>query len=503
MSFSKTASFTPGTLPIPCPLSVANGFLLPRTPPGDTFYNGIAVLGPDSVWGPTKSSTNSILSAMGVPDMANAASLMGFSDVNGNWGDSYSQYGLTADQMAQDWYGYPSVSDMADSWFGDGSSNGVQNLLNSEFSWMGFYPPGDTNALSAADGGDFVSYALDNGFAPYIASAPPSTDEQKAAIEAATSYGILSSSDLSNLVQSGIIQTGDPYFVNSMLTAMQQSGNSGEANTLYADVILDRYNNNTLQDYSPIDFSNFSAAGMDLSDMPLDGLTGLTGSNLNGASNLANAYLAGTDMTGFSAQGINLAGADLSDVPWGGSVAPNLTVSMLNGATSLAGAMLTGVNMTGFSANGMDLTGADLSVTLNLTGAMLTGATSLYGTILTGVNMAGFSGAGMNLASADFSGTSGLTGTMLNGAANLSGANLSGLNLAGFTGYGVNLYRANHSNTTGLSASAIVSGVHNGLNITRVNLHGSGITKSALTSAFIAAGDSSNFYTELLNTITY
>jgi len=67
----------------------------------------------------------------------------------------------------------------------------------------------------------------------------------------------------------------------------------------------------------------------------------------------------------------------------------------------------------------------------------------------------------------------------------------------------VNLYRANHSNTTGLSASAIVSGVHNGLNITRVNLHGSGITKSALTSAFIAAGDSSNFYTELLNTITY
>jgi len=366
--------------------------------------------------------------------------------------------GQTADQWAAS-LGYSSLSDMASQWFGDGSPNGEAQLLayaqgengESIFGFASVFTPNNgVDPQTPAYTGGPTGFA---GFATtqegvVVPDAPPTTDAEKNALVGAIASGLLQPSDIASLVSETAVQSGDPAFVNNMIQALQASGNDAEEQSLYQAVLADRAGNNTLGSVAGIDFSNFSAAGLNLSSLNFDGLTGLTGANLNGATSLQGADLTGVNMAGFSAQGVNLANIDFTG-------ATGLTGSMLNGATSLNSANLNGVNMAGFNATGIDLTGVNLSATTHLTGAQLVGATSLSGANLTGVNMAGFSGAGMNLDFFNPSSTTGFTAAMLNGASSLQSGNLAGINMTGFNANGINLGGTSFRGATGITGSML------------------------------------------------
>jgi uncharacterized protein YjbI with pentapeptide repeats len=153
-------------------------------------------------------------------------------------------------------------------------------------------------------------------------------------------------------------------------------------------------------------------------------------------SNLENASLAGSNLSGADIQDSMITAADLSDADLANA---DFTAAQLGGS-DLAGANLTDANLDTFYVSDLTLTGANLSGTKFMYDGDLTGVVSggITGTpanlpyypngqyVLGGGYLAG---PGADLANTDLAGVD-LSGAYLTAGANLSGADLNGTNLS-------------------------------------------------------------------------
>ena len=220
-----------------------------------------------------------------------------------------------------------------------------------------------------------------------------------------------------------------------MLIDANFTGAQFDASTNLTDIILSN---------AIFDLANLSEVNLTDTNPP-DGLT-LTSSSFRGAN-----------MTGFSGEDVNLAGADFS-------ANANGTRTQMGGA-SLEDSELNSANLTQVIAEGISLPGADLSNAI-MVGADLSNA-NLAGTILVDANLTG----GVELDNA-FIEKSNVAG------ANFTGANLTGANLK--EAVGDNLTNFTNANLTGASLEV---GSFIGSNFTNANLTNANLVKANFTDA--------------------
>ena len=223
------------------------------------------------------------------------------------------------------------------------------------------------------------------------------------------------------------------------------SSNLANANLTNANLASARMNRTTLTG------ANLSGAAMGTSLMYLVATGQLTGTPaslptnwslvggylIGPATNLENARLAGSNLSGADLQDAMITQADLSGADLANA---DLTAAELGGS-DLSGANLTDANLDTFYVSNLTLTGADLSGTKFTYNGDLSGVVSggITGTpanlpyypngqyVLGGGYIAG---PGADLANTNLAGVD-LSGAYLTASANLSGADLNGTNLSG------------------------------------------------------------------------
>ena len=339
---------------------------------GDVFLNGVVVDGPDAFWLPQNAANSDIAALLGYSSLNDLAASQSFYGVDAsNIGGLISGDGETLDQVAND-YGYDSALDMVNAW-------GWQDSMGSFASLFGVAVTGDGSQFLASLGGQsLLDWATSNQLISYIPPVAPIMDpSEQASLVAATAQGLVSPSDMANLVQSGIIQSGDGTFVNNMVNSLLESGDDPDAQALYTAALRDQSAlGSTLNN---VDFTNYSGSGQNLSGLDLSGVP-LTGSQLNGAY-LSGDNLSGMNMTGFDSTGMDLTGDNFTGVT-------NFNASMLNGSTSIYGANLSGLDLTGFNPQNIYWQGANLSYSTGLSAATIAGSyAQISGLNLTGTGI--------------------------------------------------------------------------------------------------------------------